>query len=146
MINQIDVNVKDIQTHIKDHLESIAERSHFRGHNDATGRGLEASPSINTNGHAIEDLLFNRNTPTPSNNITRQGSNAGREANDNDNRNDRATEVKLYVWMDSNGNNIEPEKFWKEGTQYQTTYKIRDVQHENWMHTDRLRNKRPRRI
>ena len=37
--------------------------------------------------------------------------------------------MKLFVWTDSNGKHLKPELFWKqEGTIYERTYTIRDVQ------------------
>ena len=38
--------------------------------------------------------------------------------------------VDLYVWMDSNGNNINPDKFWRRGSVYNTTYTIADIDRE----------------
>ena len=39
-------------------------------------------------------------------------------------------ETKVLVWMDSNGNNIKPDKFWREGTKFKTTYRICDINRE----------------
>ena len=42
--------------------------------------------------------------------------------------NEQGGDVKLVVWMDSNGKHIKPELFWKqEGTIYERTYTIQDV-------------------
>ena len=38
--------------------------------------------------------------------------------------------MDLYVWMDSNGKNISPEKFGRRGSVYKTTYTIADVDRE----------------
>ena len=39
-------------------------------------------------------------------------------------------EVKLFVWTDSNGKHLKPERLWKrEGTQFQRTAMIKDIHH-----------------
>lgn len=45
-------------------------------------------------------------------------------------------EVNLFVWIDSNGKHLKPEKFWRKGTKFERTYTLQDVKRALDTHRD----------
>ena len=123
-INRIDTNVQDLQRHLKEHLESMTANMLDRHNTTFSTSAIpisrtEAETLTNSNDIQSTSLASSANLDT-----------SGAETAVNSRGNEGASEVKTFVWMDSNGNNIDPVKFWKDDTQYQTTYKISDVNRE----------------
>ena len=95
-INRIDTNIQDLQSRLKEHLELMTANLLDRPY--PTPVIPTEAATINHDGLPIIAPSANLDTPGAENAVNR-GENEG------------ASDVKIFVWMDSNGNGIDPVKF-----------------------------------
>ena len=114
-LSRIDRNVQNLQQQIENHLTSItmmhSERNEQPVKEQMAFTSTQTDPSVNS----LSSYSAPRQPESPITNIGPK---------------DPVREVPLYVWMDSNGNNIKPDKFWRDSTEYNTTYRISDIHKE----------------
>ena len=115
-LSRIDRNVQNLQQQIENHLTSITMMHSER--NEQPDKEQMAFTSTQTDPPVVNSLSSYSAPRQPKTPITNIGPK------------DPVREVPLYVWMDSNGNNIKPDKFWRDSTEYNTTYRISDIHKE----------------
>ena len=113
----------DIQ-HLQKRLDVLIKPMNVTTPATTTANPSVRTPSIyntpdvgNSNEARFQDNPHGRIPPeaTSRNNNTSWQENGGRQ-------------VKLFVWTDSNGKHLKPEKFWqREGTKFERTYLLQDV-------------------
>ena len=126
-INRIDSNVQKLQTQLADLTDSMVT-----GVIEALANNIPPSTSQTTAPITVNSVPSRNNDIGVSdteldvdqlNHVLASGHTNGQI-------DEAIAETKVLVWMDSNGNNIKPDKFWREGTKFKTTYRICDINRE----------------